>query len=50
MKHRNLWGPNVFRYRTRRRKLTPEDEEILRRRLARAEELRRTKFPEFYND
>ena len=41
MKHRNLWGPNVFRYRSQLRKLTPEDEEILRRRLARAKELRR---------
>jgi hypothetical protein len=50
MKYRTVWEPNVFRYRAPRRKLTPEDEEILRRRLARAKELRRTKFPEFYKD
>jgi hypothetical protein len=50
MKYRNLWGPNSVRYRSRRIKLSPEDEEILRRRLARAEELRRRKFPEFYKD
>jgi hypothetical protein len=50
MKYRVLWEPHVFRYRAPLRKLTPQDEEVLRRRLARARELRRAKYPEFYKD
>ena len=50
MKYRSRWGPNSSRYRSRIVKLPPEYEEILRRRLARAEAIRREKFPEYYKD
>jgi len=38
------------RYRAKRVELTPENQEILRRRLARAAAERRRKFPQFYKD
>jgi len=38
------------RYRLKRMELTPENKEILRRRLARAAAERRRRFPQFYND
>ena len=51
MKYRNLWEPGTKRYRMPKRKpLPPEYEEILRRRLAEAEAMRRRKFPQFYKD
>jgi len=38
------------RYRAKRVELTPENQEILRRRLARAAAERRRRFPQFYKD
>ena len=50
MKYRILWEPNTMRYRSPRAKLPPEYEEILRRRLAQAEAIRRQRFPQYYKD
>jgi hypothetical protein len=50
MKYRTVWGPMVFRYRSRRITLSPKSEEILRNRLARAEAERRRQFPQYYKD
>jgi hypothetical protein len=50
VKYRNIREPGTTSYRSKRIELTPEDKEILRRRLARAEAYRRKKFPQFYRD
>lgn len=50
MKYRYLWEPGTTSYRGKRAKLTPEEQEIVRRRVQLARDEHRRKFPELYRN
>ncbi len=50
MKYRYIWEPGTTSYRGTRAKLTPEEQEIVRRRVKLARDEQRRRFPELYKD